>query len=91
MRESINDTLVALTLKVPHPEAINQLKLISCCNFIYKIISKIMVGRLKGSLNDHISPLICWGGGVILDNLFVAQKAFHLLKKKGFVAKMILL
>lgn len=52
----VNDTVVALTLNIPHSESISQLRLISCCNFIYKIISKIIVSRLKPLLGGLISP-----------------------------------
>lgn len=36
--ETINDTVVALIPKIPHPESICQLRPISCCDYIYKII-----------------------------------------------------
>lgn len=54
--EFVNETLVALTPKVPNPESICQLRPISCCNFIYKVISMIMVHRLKPLLSNLISP-----------------------------------
>lgn len=37
--EQINETLVTLVPKVSIPECTNQLRPISCCNFLYKIIS----------------------------------------------------
>lgn len=54
IEEDVNDTLVSLTPKIPHPESISQLRLISCCNYIYKIMSKIMVSALKPLLNIFI-------------------------------------
>lgn len=54
--ESLNETLVALVPKVPLPESINQLRPISCCNFIYKIISKLIVLRLRNIMGQLISP-----------------------------------
>lgn len=81
----INDTLVALIPKVQHPESISQLRPISCCNFIYKIISKIIVKRIKPLLTNLISPQqsAFVGGRLIQDNLVVAQEAFHFLKKNS--------
>lgn len=52
----INAAVVALVPKVQLPESISQLWPISYCNFLYKIISKIMVSRLKLFLNDLILP-----------------------------------
>lgn len=87
--DDINDTIVALTPKIPHPEAISQLRLISCCNFIYKTISKILVSRLKPLLSDLISPQqsAFVGGRLIQDNLVVVQEAFHFLKKRSCLNK----
>lgn len=85
MGDSVSDIIVALTPKVPHLEEISQLRPISCCNFLYKIISKIMVARLKPLLYLLISPQqsAFVGGRLIQDNLVVAQEAFHFLKKKN--------
>lgn len=43
----INKTIVTLIPKIPIPESLNHLCPISCCNFIFKIISKIIVFRHK--------------------------------------------
>lgn len=85
IRESINYTIVAITPKVPHPKSISLLRPIRCCNYIFKIISKIMVRRLKPYLNGLISPQQSSfiGGRLIQDNLVVAQKAFQYLKNKN--------
>lgn len=85
----VNDTLVALTLKVTDSESIGQLRPISCCNFMYKVISKIMVIRLKPILWELISPQqsAFVGKRLIQDNLVVAQEAFHFLKKRSVGAK----
>lgn len=82
--EDINKTLVALIPTVLHPEAVSQLRPISCCNFVYKIISKILVCKLKPILGSLISPQqsAFVGGRLIQDNLVVAHEAFHFLKKK---------
>lgn len=72
--DSVIDTLVALTPKIPHPEEIGHLRPSSCCNYIYKVISKILVARLKPFLSLLISPQqsAFVGGRLIQDNLVVA-------------------
>lgn len=51
----INETVVALVPQVPQPECINHLRPISCCNFIYKVISKLIVLRLKPFMGNLVS------------------------------------
>lgn len=80
----LNETVVTLIPKVPMPECLNQLRPISCCNYIYKVISKIFVLRLKrfmGGLISHNQSAFV-GGRLIQDNLIVAHEAFHALKQK---------
>lgn len=85
----MNDTLVALIPKIPHPEDIGQLRPISYCNFIYNVISKVMVSRLKPILASLISPQqsAFVGGRLIQDNLVVAQEAFHFVCYPWFFPK----
>lgn len=54
--ESINLTSVALVPKVPNPESIVDLRPLSCCSYLVKIISKIMAMRLKPIMSKIISP-----------------------------------
>ncbi|XP_057453159.1 uncharacterized protein LOC130745025 [Lotus japonicus] len=81
----INETVVALVPKVPGPENVVQFRPISCCNFLLKMVTRIMVIRLKGALNDLITPnqSAFVGGMMIQDNILVAQEVFHGLKKRG--------
>lgn len=52
----INQTNIILIPKVPHPEFINYLCPIFLCNNFYKIISKMVVNRLKIIIPPTISP-----------------------------------
>lgn len=85
----VNETVVTLIPKIPIPESINHLCPISCCNFIYKVISKIVVLWLKGFMNDLISPnqSAFVGGRLIQDNLLIAHEVFHDLKGRGSTGK----
>ena len=55
--EYLNQTLIALIPKQPDPESFRQYRPISLCNTIYKIISKIIVLRLRPLLPSIISPM----------------------------------
>lgn len=80
----INETVVALAPKVALPESIHQLRPISCCNFMSKVIAKIIVHRLRGFMDGLISEnqSAFIGGRQIQDNLVIAQELFYALKKK---------
>lgn len=53
---SVNKTDICLIPKVGHPEFISQFRPISLCNTIYKVVTKVIVNRLKGIIPDIISP-----------------------------------
>lgn len=80
----LNCTNIALIPKVQQPEKITQYHPISLCNFAYKVISKMLINHLKGFLGDMISENqgAFLGGRQIQDNVFIAQEAFHYLRKK---------
>lgn len=52
----MNNTLIALVPKVDNPTSMSNLRLISLCNTTYKIISKILVARLRPYMDDLVSP-----------------------------------
>lgn len=51
---SINKTFMVLIPKALHPVSFNQYRLISLCNFVYKVIAKLITTRLRRLKN--ISP-----------------------------------
>ncbi|PWA65154.1 hypothetical protein CTI12_AA306500 [Artemisia annua] len=87
MPHSLNKTLVILIPKVSSPETVGQFRPISLCNFVYRVISKIMANRLKPYMHKIVSPqqYAFIPGRLIQDCMIVANEAFHYIrnKKKG--------
>ena len=89
--EYLNETLISLIPKSPNPESLNNYVPTSLCNTIYKIVSKIVVGRLRPHLDKLISPnqAAFVPGRLGLDNIVIAQELLHSLDtKKGKVGFM---
>ncbi|KAE8661412.1 hypothetical protein F3Y22_tig00113725pilonHSYRG00162 [Hibiscus syriacus] len=82
--EGINRTSLVLIPKVDNPETINQFRPINLCQVIYKIITKVIVNRLKPMLPTVISnsQTSFIPGRMITDNIILAQEVVHSMKKK---------
>ncbi|XP_022752295.1 uncharacterized protein LOC111301045 [Durio zibethinus] len=92
MLEELNETLIFLVPKCINPTQIDQFRLISLCNIPYKIISKIMVQRLRLFLDKMISPFQASfvPGRNGCDNCIIIQELVHSFKtKKGGLGHMI--
>ncbi|GKF32427.1 putative reverse transcriptase domain, reverse transcriptase zinc-binding domain protein, partial [Tanacetum coccineum] len=77
--KELNHTIIALIPKVISPTRINDYHPISCCNVLFKCISKIISNRIKGSLNALISPnqSAFVPGRRISDNILLTQELMH--------------
>lgn len=91
--DGINDTNVVLILKKKNPVTVGDLRPISLCNVLIKIITKVLANRMKGLLDGVIaenqSAFI--PGRLISDNIMVGYEMIHYLKRKrrgkqGFMA-----
>ena len=72
----INCTIIALVPKVPNPSSMHDYRPISCCNTIYKCITKIIAARIKRCIPDIIFPTqtAFVQGRSIADNILLTQE-----------------
>jgi hypothetical protein len=71
--------------KVKNPEKIGDLRPISLCNVLYKLISKVLANRLKKILPYIISPTqsAFVPDRLITNNVLLAYEFTHYNKRKG--------
>ncbi|XP_057746432.1 uncharacterized protein LOC130965691 [Arachis stenosperma] len=84
----INETQVVLIPKIKQAETLNHLRPISCCNYIYKIISKVMVARLrsimdKGPLSPYLFIIAAEVFTILMDKALKTSGQIINLEKSG--------
>ena len=83
MPKYLNKTHIALIPKVQGPESFSNYRPISLCNSVYKIITKIIVARLRPHLNQVISPFqtafVPDRKGI--DNAIIVQELIHTISR----------
>ena len=81
----INYTHVTLIPKVKDATLMTQLRPISLCNVLYKIVAKVLTNRLKTILPRVISPTqsAFVPGRLISDNYLVAAEVAHYMHKRS--------
>lgn len=81
--EGLNDTEIVLISKVKKPDKITNLRPISLCNVIVKIMTKMIANRLKSVLDSIISDAqsAFIPGRLITDNLIIAFVIGHYLRR----------
>ena len=84
--EYLNKTHIVLIPKIQGPETIGNYRPISLCNSVYKIITKIIVARIRPHLDTLVSPyqaaFVPGRRGV--DNAIIVQELIHTIgRAKG--------
>lgn len=82
----LNNTHIVLIPKIQGPATIGNYRPISLCNSVYKIITKIIVARIRPHLDTLISP--CQTAFVLgrrgVDNAIIVQELIHTIgRTKG--------
>ena len=81
--QCVNKTDICLIPKVDKPEFVTQFRPISLCNTIYKVVTKVVVNRLKEVIDDIVSPYQTGfiPGRIIHENIVVAQELVHTMRR----------
>lgn len=78
----LNKTHITLIPKIHSPESLNHFRPISLCNFVYKIISKVLANRLEIWLPELVAEeqSAFVSNRAIQDNIFKVQEVLHQLR-----------
>lgn len=82
--KQINHAVIALIPKSSHASSVEDYRPISCCNVIYKVISKILAARLAPVLNsivDHAQSAFIEGRN-LSDNIHLVQELLRKYSRK---------
>lgn len=90
--ESMAEILMVLIPKIDHPRSLKKFRPISLCNVAYKVITKVLVQRIRPFLYELIGPLQSSfiPGRSTNDNVILAQEVIHFMhhskSQSGFIA-----
>ncbi|PNX80358.1 ribonuclease H, partial [Trifolium pratense] len=81
---SLNETNICLIPKCESPRSMKDMRPISLCNVLYKMVSKLLANRLKECLDRCVSEeqSAFVEGRSIVDNALIAIEVIHALKRR---------
>ena len=82
MLKEVNHSYIVLIPKILNPSTINHYRPISLCNTVYKVISKLIVDRLRAVIPNLVSPTqsAFIPGRWIAENQLIVQEILHSFK-----------
>lgn len=89
LSRGLNHTNICMIPKNKCPKTLSDFRPIALCDVLYKIISKILVHRLKLSLDKIVSDsqAAFIPGRLINDNVLIAHELMHSLKSRKRVSQ----
>lgn len=84
MPKEVNSSLIVLIPKISNPTSSHHFRPINLCNVVYKIVSKLLVAKLRPLLDKIISPaqLAFIPNRWIAENQVIVQEILHSFKTR---------
>lgn len=82
--EDLTQVKLVLIPKIPNPETVSHLRPVSLCNTLYKLVTKLLVNKLKPFLPTMIHPTQSWivPSHRATDNNILTQELLHYIHHK---------